>query len=102
LLQTQAVLSATTLGLAFADLIITRFLVEKGIASEGNPLIRGHIGDDVFGIIKIAGTLFALLIIADIFRRYPKFTVNVTAVIVLFYTTVVWWNIFLALGGIFR
>lgn len=67
LLRTQAILSGVLLGLSLADLVITRFLVENRIAFEGNPVIREHIDANGFGILKIAGTLFALLIIADIF-----------------------------------
>jgi hypothetical protein len=67
LLRTQAILSGVLLGLSFADLMITRFLVGNRIALKGNPLIREHIYANGFGLLKITGTLFALLIIADIF-----------------------------------
>jgi hypothetical protein len=102
LARTQIILSGVLLGLSFADLVITRFLVKNSFAQEGNPLIRGHINADGFGILKITGTLFAVLIIADIFRRHPKFTVNAMSIIVSFYTIIVWWNVYLAPTGIFR
>jgi hypothetical protein len=100
--RVQALLSCTLLGLSIADLIITRFLVENQFAMEGNPLLRGHISDAGFGALKIAGTLLAVLLLADIFRRHREFTVNVTAMITAFYTLLVWWNVSLALRGIFR
>lgn len=90
------------LGLAWADAVITGFIVKNGYAAEANPIIRGHVTESNFGIIKIIGTLLALLVLWDVFRRHPKTALVFSQIFVAFYTIIVWWNVYLACKGIFH
>ena len=98
----QLILSGVMLGLAWADGVITSFIVKNGYAWEGNPLIRGHVTDSNFVTIKIIGTLLALLILWDVFRRHPKTALAFNYVFVASYSIIVWWNVYLACKGIFH
>jgi hypothetical protein len=96
----QIALSAVLLGLSWADCRITDFLIKKGYASEGNSLIRPYIGDSAFMAIKLLGTLIALLILWDVFRKYPKPALALSQFLVAGYSLVVWWNVYLACRGL--
>ncbi len=98
--RNQFLLSVVLLGLAWADWVITCFIIKSGFAWEGNPLIRDYVTDSGFWVIKLFGTLVAVLILWDVFRKYPKFTLTLSQVIVGVYTLIVWWNVYIACNGI--
>jgi hypothetical protein len=98
----QLILSGVLLGLSWADGVITSFIVKNGYACEGNPFIRGYVTDSNFEIIKIIGTLIALLILWDVSRKYPRAALAFNHVFVASYTIIVWWNVYLACKGIFH
>lgn len=100
--RNQLILSAALLGLAWADWELTRFIIKNGYAWEGNPLIRAYIAESNFGVVKILGTLLALLLLWDIFHRHQKLAQVFTSIFVVFYSLVVLWNGYLALTGIWR
>lgn len=81
------------IGLVAADGIISRFLVEHGLAREGNPLLVSWITRDAFMLIKPAGALVAALILYDIHRRHPRLSLVVTLCSVTFYAGLVWWSL---------
>jgi putative copper export protein len=96
------ILSVVLLCLAWADSVISGFIVKNGYASEANPLLREHVTDSNFGIIKIIGTLLALMILWDVSRRYPRLALVFIQVFAALYTMIVWWNVYLAGRGIFQ
>jgi len=98
----QLILSGVMLGLAWADGVITSFIVKNGYAWEGNPLIRSHVTESYFGALKIIGTLLAMMILWDIFRKYPRAGLAFSHIFVACYTIIVWWNVYLACQGIFH
>ena len=90
------------MGLSWADAVITGFLVKNGYALEANPLLRGHVTASNFGILKFMGTLLALLVLWDVFRRHPKTALALSHIFVPCYTIIVWWNVYLVCRVIFH
>ena len=76
-----------------ADGIITRFLVSKGFAVEGNPFLGDWINNDGFYVFKIGGALLAALYLWSIYKRYPKLSVAFSSVLLATYTFIVFWNL---------
>lgn len=74
------------------DGLLTRFLIDGNMAREGNPLLQGIVGENVFIAIKVAGALLCALILWDVHKRYPKLGKVVTSCGVVFYGGVVLWN----------
>jgi phosphoglycerol transferase MdoB-like AlkP superfamily enzyme len=76
-----------------ADGIITKFLVSKGLAIEGNPLLGDWVNSDAFYIIKIFGALLALLYLWSIYRRHPMLSTAFSCLLLATYTFIVFWNL---------
>ena len=75
-----------------ADGLLTHFLIDGGIAREGNPFLQPLVGDIGFIILKAAGALICAFILWDIYRRFPKVAVIATWCFVVFYGVIVLWN----------
>ncbi len=78
--------------LVVADGLLTRFLVDGGLAREGNPLLQSFVGENGFIILKAVGALLCALILWDIYRRYPKLALISTSCFVVFYSGILVWN----------
>lgn len=78
--------------LVVADGLLTRFLVDGGLAREGNPLLQSFVGENGFIILKAVGALLCALILWDIYRRYPKLALISTLCFVVFYSGILVWN----------
>lgn len=76
-----------------ADGVFTRFLLDHGLASEGNPLLQGLITQDHFLIVKFVGACLAALVLWDIGRRHPKLSLTATTVAVILYSVILYWNL---------
>jgi hypothetical protein len=74
------------------DGLLTRFLVDGGLAREGNPLLQSFVGENGFIILKAVGGLLCALILWDIYRRYPRVAVISTSCFVVFYCGILVWN----------
>lgn len=90
-------LLGTMAALVVADGIISQFLIKKGFAYEGNPLLRPLVGDDQFLTIKIAASFLATLALWCIYKRHPRLAFTVTLFFLLFYTIIVFWNLYIFL-----
>jgi len=84
--------------LNIADGVVTHFLIELGLAREGNPFLMGIVGQPSFMIIKVVGVIFCVLILWDIYRRSPKLAFVATSCFVTAYAAIVLWNSSLFLG----
>jgi uncharacterized membrane protein YeaQ/YmgE (transglycosylase-associated protein family) len=85
-------LLATLVGLVTLDGLLTQFLVGKGMAREGNPLLEPMVGNIGFMILKIVGALLCALILWDVHRRYPRVGLIATSIAVVGYAVIVIWN----------
>jgi len=79
--------------LVLADGLISRFLTGNGLGQEINPFLQTIIGGNDFLLLKAAGSLFAGLILWDIFKRQPKVAFICAALCVVFYTGILYWNL---------
>ena len=74
------------------DGLLTRFLIDGGLAREGNPLLQRLVGENAFIIIKVIGVLLCAFILWDIHKRFPRLAKAATWCCVIFYGGVVLWN----------
>ena len=74
------------------DGLLTQFLVNGGLAREGNPLLQSLVGENGFIALKAAGALLCAFILWDVYRRFPKIAVVVTWCCVVFYGGILLWN----------
>lgn len=84
----------TMVALVVADGLISRFLVEHGLGYEGNPFLQTWINENGFLGIKFAGSSLAALLLWDINRRHPKLSFIGTLCIVIFYTGLILWSLY--------
>jgi len=87
-------LLAAMFSLVVADGLITDFLIQNGLAFEGNPLLRPIVDGPAFLPVKIAGGMAAALILWHIYRRKPRFAMVGSMWMVVLYIAVVSWNVF--------
>jgi hypothetical protein len=87
-------LAAMTM-LMIADGLITQFLVNRGIAVEGNPIMQPLAGDIRFIFVKALGAMLCSLILWDIFKQRAKLALISTSCIAGCYGMIVVWNLYL-------
>ena len=75
-----------------SDGLLTRVLIDGGLAREGNPFLQPLVGDVGFIILKAAGVLLCTFILWDIYRRFPKVAIIATWCFVVAYGVIVLWN----------
>jgi Domain of unknown function (DUF5658) len=88
-------LLAAMMGLMIADGLITQFLVNRGISTEGNPIMRPLVGDVRFIIMKVLGAILCSIILWDIYKRRAKLVLISTSCIAGCYGIIVIWNLHL-------
>ena len=74
------------------DGVLTHFLVDGGLAREGNPFLEPLVGEAGFIVLKVVGSLLCSLILWDIYRRFPKVAITATWCAVVAYGFIVVWN----------
>lgn len=87
----------TLFSLIVADGLVTQFLVTNGHASEVNPFLQAWVGQDLFLAIKISGAFLVTLLLWIKYNARPKLIFRITAVFLVFYTIIVFWNLFVYL-----
>jgi hypothetical protein len=81
-------------GVIVADGLITQFLVTGGHGSEANPFLSAWVGHGWFLVIKVGGAFLATLLLWINYNKKPKLVYTITVVFLVFYTVVVFWNLF--------
>ena len=76
-----------------SDGLLTHFLIEGGIAREGNPFLQPLVGEAGFLILKVVGVFLCALILWDIYKRYPRVALISTSCFVAIYGVIVLWNL---------
>jgi len=79
--------------LCYLDGIITNFVVTRGFGREGNPLMKGLVGDWKFPVLKAMGGLLCALILWAIYKRWSKLAVVSTSFLVVVLAGIVLWNL---------
>lgn len=91
--RTMRLMLYTLFGLIVADSLITKFLVTNGYALEVNPFLRAWVGQELFLAIKVSGAFLATLLLWIKYNTKPQLIRTITAVFLVFYTSVVFWNL---------
>jgi hypothetical protein len=81
-------------GIIVADGLISQFLVTGGYGSEGNPFLMSLVGGESFLAIKIAAAFLVTLLLWIKYNANPRLVYTVAVVALIFYTAVVYWNLF--------
>jgi len=84
-------------GVIVADGIITKFLVTNGHALEVNTFLQAWVGQELFLAIKVSGAFLVTLLLWIKYNANPKLIYITTVVFLVFYTSVVFWNLFVFL-----
>jgi len=79
-------------GFTIADGLLTYFLIRYGLAREGNPFLVPIVGEDNFMVLKVVGTILCVIILWDIYKRFPKLALISTSFFVVAYGVIVIWN----------
>ena len=87
----------TLFGLIVADGLITQFLVADGYALEVNPFLQAWVGQDAFLAIKVSGAFLVTLFLWIKYNSYPRLIYVMSAVFLAFYTSILFWNLFVYL-----
>jgi len=80
--------------LVVADGLISNFLMTHGLGREWNPLLQTFVGGENFLLLKVAGAFLSTLILWDIYKKRPQMAAISSLCIVVFYTGIVYWNLF--------
>jgi hypothetical protein len=80
-----------------ADGLITQFLVTGGHGLEVNPFLRAWVSHGLFLAIKVSGAFLATLLLWINYNVKPRLVYTITVISLVFYTIVVFWNLFVFL-----
>jgi hypothetical protein len=83
----------TLFSLIVADGLITQFLVTNGQAIEGNLFLQAWVGQEMFLAIKVSGAFLITLFLWMKYNAKPKLIYIFTAIVLAFYTSIVFWNV---------
>jgi hypothetical protein len=81
------------------DGLVTRFLLDGGLAREGNPFLQPLVGENGFLALKMVGALVCAFILWDIHRRFPRVALVATWFFVIAYWGIVLWNVSIFIRG---
>jgi len=87
----------TLFGLIAADGLLTNFLVTNGHALEANPFLQTWVGQELFLAIKVSGAFLVTLLLWIKYNKKPKLIYAATAIFLVFYTSIVFWNLYVFL-----
>jgi len=88
----------TLFGLIVADGLLTKFLVTNGHAIEVNPFLQAWVSQDLFLAIKVSGAFLVTLLLWIKYNARPKLIYRISAIFLAFYTSIVFWNLFVFLA----
>ncbi len=77
-----------------ADGMLSEFIVSRNLGREWNPLLKTLIGGEQFMLIKVCGALLVMILIWNIYRKRPGMAAISSLCSLVFYTAIVYWNLF--------
>jgi len=84
-------------GIIVADGLLSQSLVTGGYGLEANPLLAHLVSGESFLAIKISAAFLATLLLWIKYNTRPRLVYTITVVALGFYTTIVYWNLFVFL-----
>ena len=97
--HTMRLMLYSLFGLIAADGLLTKFLVTNGQALEVNPFLQAWVGQELFLTIKVSGAFLVTLLLWFKYSTKPKLIYIITAIFLAFYTSIVFWNLFVFLNA---
>ncbi len=91
-LQMFDIMAVPAVLLSLADAFLTQYLVGVGRVQEGNPLMARLLESNLFLWFKVAGIGICLLLLWQVYKRFPRLAGAATLFITLFYSGVLIWN----------
>ncbi len=79
--------------LVLADGVITEYIVNSGLGTEGNPLLQDIISAGTLMPIKIATAVLSAVLLGLISQRLPKGAALVSWSFIAIYTLILYWNL---------
>jgi len=80
-------------GFEILDGVATHFLVNNGLAREGNPLMESIVMEGDFLLLKVIGVLICVFILWGMYKHVPRVALITTSSVVVFYGAVMAWNL---------
>jgi len=80
-----------------ADGIITKFLIDRGFAQEGNPFLADWVASEKLLYFKILGGFLVAFYLWNINRRHPKLSIWLSSLFLTGYIFIIVWNLLLLL-----
>jgi hypothetical protein len=74
------------------DGLLTEYLIASGGAREANAFLAPLVGEGIFMLLKIVGSLFCALVLWDIYTRNQKLATVATWIAMVGYGLIVVWN----------
>ena len=81
-----------------SDGLLTHALVGNDLLREGNPLMVPLVAQGNLMLLKLVGTIICVIILWDLYRRFPRLAVITTSCFVIAYGVIVFWNFGLLLS----
>jgi hypothetical protein len=81
-----------------SDGLLTHALVGDGLMREGNPLMVPLVAQGNLMVLKLVGTIVCVIILWDLYRRFPRLALITTSCFVAVYGVIVLWNFGLLLS----
>jgi len=81
-----------------SDGLLTHALVGNDLLVEGNPLMVPLVAQGNLMLLKLVGTIICVIILWDLYRRFPRLAVISTSCFVIAYGAIVFWNFGLLLS----
>jgi hypothetical protein len=79
-------------GFVISDGVLTYLLVGNGVAHEGNPFLVPVLAGGSFLMLKVVGTILCVIILWDLYKRFPMLALISTSCFVAAYGAIVLWN----------
>ena len=80
-------------GLVVADGIISNFIVQSGLGTEGNLFIQSIVGQTSFIFLKLSAAFLSSIILWKVFRRHHRLGLVSIILFVMLFTVIIWWNL---------
>ncbi len=81
-------------GLIVADGILSDFLVSHNMGWEWNPLLKSMVAGEHFMLVKVCGAILVITLMWNIYRKRPYMAVISSLCSLVFYTAIIYWNLF--------
>ena len=79
--------------LVVADGLISNFIVQSGVGTEGNPFTQDIVGKTSFIFVKLSAATIGALLLWKLFKQHPRLGRVSIVLFAALYTGIVWWNL---------